>query len=76
MEELEEARHRSHLAGCLYCQTDLKMLREFEEATPERHERADVAAVVEGLRERWTAQPSAAVERGGWLKGAWLGGWT
>jgi hypothetical protein len=47
-----KSRTSSHLAGCVRCQTELAMLKEFEVATPRAEELAEVSWIAAELKRR------------------------
>ena len=53
---------QEHVAGCTYCQTELKMLEEFQTARPTEREAGDVAWIAEQLKANppipWTSTES------------------
>lgn len=67
IEELNEARWQAHVAGCPFCEMDLKMLLEFEQAMPTTAEQADVAAIVDDLRQRRTPATEPKQSWRGWF---------
>ena len=53
-----DARAQAHLAGCAHCQTELAMLKNFEQSTPSANEGAAVAWIAAQL-ERQQSAPAA-----------------
>ena len=60
-----DAKAAGHLAGCAHCQTELAMLKSFEQSTPSADEGAAVAWIAAQLERRQSApvaqQKAAAV---------------
>src|SRR5215467_10380420 len=50
-----DSRSAAHLAGCAHCQTELAMLKNFEQATPSADEGAAVAWIAAQLERRQSA---------------------
>ncbi|MGC2742958.1 MAG: hypothetical protein WA672_07205, partial [Candidatus Angelobacter sp.] len=50
-----DAKAAAHLAGCAHCQTELAMLKNFEQSTPSADEGAAVAWIASQLQRRQNA---------------------
>src|ERR1700704_2054020 len=58
-----DAKAAAHLAGCAHCQTELSLLKSFEQSTPSADEGAAVAWIAAQLERNQSAPAKAAVPR-------------
>ena len=70
-----DAKAREHVGHCVYCQNELAMLVEFEEAAPQPEEAADVAWIQSELERRSATAPQGRPSESFWARvSSWISG--